>query len=214
MLAVCLVYGLPAWSQQAETAMRAAIFITGSVFFLVPLVIFGWRPSIMTATLTIVVFAVGNRLVSPIPHQYAASDPCKVQPAVYAGIVDGATRLVTIDPIYRRERIWFDEHEIIRPLNDCSISLGLMAYSMRAMSSVDSIAPPFPMPGINDVHEAQIRELVDGDAFLTIITDNAAHLASWDRRLAALGLERQEIAQYRVPVMDGGFTVHAWTIHQ
>ena len=156
--------------------------------------------------------AFGNRIVASVPQQYAASDPCKVQPAVYGGIVEGASRLVEIDPIYRREHIWFEENEVIRPLNNCSVRLGLMVYSMRVLAFVNDLTPPYPMPTIDDVPDSAILGLQRPDAILTIITNKPEHVAKWDQRLKGLGLRRQDIAQYRVPVMESGFTVYGWTI--
>jgi len=212
VLAACLIGDLPPGLRALEASIAPAIFIAGSAVFFAPLATYHWRPSVATASIVIATLALGNRLVALAPQHYAASDPCKVQSAVYGGIVEGASRLVAIDPIYNRERIWFDENEVISPMNDCSVGLGLMAYSMKSMASVGYLTPPHPMPAADDVPDAAILALQKPDAFLTIITNNAEHVAKWDQRLKGLGLKRQEVVEYRVPVMESGFNVYAWTI--
>lgn len=211
LLAICLIGTVPGLGK-VEAFVAPTILLVGCAVFLVPIGTYLWRPSVITACLLLAVFAFCNRLVTGLPSNYAASDPCKVQPAVYGAIVEAASQLVRIDPVYRRIRIWFDEDEMISPLPGCSVSLGSMGYSIRTMASMDYVTTPFPMPGVDDLPEQAIRPLQNSDAILVIISGRPETLEKWGHRLAALGLTHRVLDRVRVPVMESGFTIHAWAV--
>jgi hypothetical protein len=213
VLASCLVGTLPGVSTVAALA-APGISLVAAVAFFAPIAVYLWRPSAATVCLFVAVFALGNRLVAFSPQNYAADDPCKVQPAVYQAIVDATSRLVSIDPMHYRVRIWFGENEVIYPTPRCAVSLGWMGYSIRSMSStsVGYLTKPHPMPEVDDVPEDSIRQMRDSDAILTIVTDRPESVRTWEHRLAALGLDYREMYRFRIPVMDSGFTVYAWAV--
>jgi hypothetical protein len=210
-LAISLIATLPGLGS-IGVFIAPAIVLVGCVVFLVPLAVYFWRPSVAAACLFVAVFAVGNRLVANAPENYAADDPCKVQPAVYRAIVEAASQLVSIDPVYRRVRIWFGENEMINPLPGCPVRLGWMGYSIRTMTSMNYVARPFPMPDVEDVPEQAIRQMKDSGAILTIVSGEPESQREWEQRLAALGLSYQEMHRFRVPVMEAEFTVRAWAV--
>jgi hypothetical protein len=167
---------------------------------------------VAAACLFVSAFAIGNRLVASVPQSYVAGDPCKVQPAVYSAVVEAASWLVSIDPVYRRVRVWFGENETIEALPGCPVGLGLMGYSIRTMASMNYVTMPHPMPGVDALPEQAIRRLQDSDAILAIVSDRQESLEKWERRLASLGLMHRELHRFRVPVMESGFTIHAWAV--
>ncbi|HET9384635.1 MAG TPA: hypothetical protein VFO67_05780, partial [Gemmatimonadales bacterium] len=166
VLTSCLVATLPPVSTVAALA-APGIGLVAAVVFVAPIAVYLWRPSAATVCLFVAVFALGNRLVAGSPQNYAADDRCKVQPAVYQAIVDATSRLVSIDPMYYRVRIWFGENEVIYPAPQCGVSLGWMGYSIRSMSSMNYLTKPHPMPEVDDVPEDSIRQMRDSDAILT-----------------------------------------------
>jgi hypothetical protein len=194
-------------------AMASNIFIWGSLVLLVPFLAYRWRPSLISAALVVVTFAVGNRLVAPGYPDYFATDPCKVQPTVYGAIADAASWLMTdVDPLYTRARIWFDENEIVQPVENCPVRLGHMANSIATMASMRYVAQAFPLPGIDAVPDGAVAALT-ADGILVIISNSPAHLDAWGRRIAAMGLTHAEIQSHRIPMLASGFTIHAWSIH-
>ena len=210
-LAICLVGSAPGLSRVAAL-LAPSIVLTGSIVFVAAVAAHLWRPSVAAIWWFVALFAIGNRLVATSPQSYAADDPCKVQPAIYSAIVDAASRLVSIDPVYRRVAIWFDENELISPLPGCPVRLGSMGYSIQSMTSMASVTKPFPMPAVDDVPEQAIRHMQDSDAILTIVSDRPESVRKWEHRLAALGLARRELDRFRVPVLESGFTIHAWAV--
>jgi hypothetical protein len=68
------------------------------------------------------------------------------------------------------------------------------------------------MPDVEDVPETAIREMVDSDTILTIVSDQPESLRKWEYRLAALGLTYKELDRFRVPLMESGFTIYAWAV--
>ena len=211
VLAICLVGNIPALSSAAPS-LAPVIAVAGSIVFLAPVAVYLWRSSVAAVCLVVAVFAIGNRLVAAVPQNYAADDPCQVQPAVYGAIVEAASHLGSIDPLYRRVAIWFSEDETIQPLPGCPLRLGAIGYSIKSMSSMDYATRAFPMPDVEDVPETAIREMGDSDTILTIVSDRPESLRKWEHRLAALRLTKKELDRFRVPLMESGFTIHAWSI--
>ena len=171
-----------------------------------------WRPSAVSALAVLVTFALGNRLVAPGYPDYFASDQCKVQPSVYAAIVDAASWLDRLDPLYNRVHTWFDENELLRPADACVVRLGHMANSITTMAFVPYVTRAFPMPGVEAVPDDAVVALTQGNRVLVIISDAPEPLEAWRRRLDAMGLGHTEIAMHRVPVLASGFTMHAWSV--
>ena len=193
-------------------ATASNIFLWGSLVLLVPFLVYRWRPSLISAALVVVTFAVGNRLVAPGRSDYFAADTCKVQPTVYGAIVDAATWLMTeADPLYTRARIWFDEEEIVQPLENCRVRLGHMANSIATMASVSYVARAFPLAGLDALPDGAVTALT-GDRILVIISNSPAPLEAWTRRIAAMGLTHAEIQSHRVQMLASGFTLHAWSV--
>jgi hypothetical protein len=198
----------------AETAAFIApfSFVAMLALLLAALIAVLLRPSVTSLAIVFVVFAFSNRLVVAGSSDYLASDPCKVQSDVYRGVVDAASWLVRTDPLYRRVRTWFDERELIQPISDCNVRLGFMGNSITTMTSMGYVTRPFPMPAVEDVPDAAVRALTEGDRLLAIISSRPEHLQAWTRRLETLGLVHEEVARHSVAVGASGFTVHAWTI--
>jgi hypothetical protein len=190
---------------RVQFAALGALFLLGFALVL-------WRPAVVSIALMIVTFAYGNRLGAGA-SDYLRSDSCKIQPAVYGAIVDAASWLMTdADPVYTRARIWFDENEIVQPLENCPVRLGHVANSIATMASMAYVASAFPLAGIDTLPDGAITALI-GDRVLVIIASSSAHLDAWDRRLAGMGLSHVEIQSHRVPMMASGFTIHAWSIN-
>ena len=210
LMAICLVESVPALSRIAAW-MTPTVILAGGVVFFAPLVMYLWRPSVATAWLFVIVFAIGNRLVADVPQSYAADDPCKVQPAVYRAIVEAASRLVSIDPLYNRVAIWFSQDERISPLPGCPVRLDWMGYSIRTMTSMNYLGKP-PMPDVEEMPEQVIRAIQDTDTILAIVSDRSESLRKWERRLASLGLQYRELDRFRIPMMESGFDIHAWVV--
>jgi predicted membrane channel-forming protein YqfA (hemolysin III family) len=210
LMAICLVGSVPLLSSIAAW-MTPTVVLAGGIVFLAPLLIYLWRPSVATAWLFVIVFAIGNRLVADVPQSYAADDPCKVQPAVYGAVVEAASRLFWIDPLYRRVAIWFSQDERISPLPGCPVRLDWMGYSIRTMTSMNYLGKP-PMPDVEEMPEQVIRAIQDTDTILTIVSDRQESLRKWDRRLASLGLKHRELDRSRVPMIESGFDIHAWVV--
>ena len=210
LMAICLVESVPALSRIAAW-MTPTVILAGGIVFFAPLVMYLWRPSVATAWLFVIVFAIGNRLVADVPQSYAADDPCKVQPAVYRAIVEAASRLVSIDPLYNRVAIWFSQDERISPLPGCPVRLDWMGYSIRTMTSMNYLGKP-PMPDVEEMPEQVIRAIQDTDTILAIVSDRSESLRKWERRLASLGLQYRELDRFRIPMMESGFDIHAWVV--
>ena len=189
------------------------VFPAGAAWFLSALGVHIWRPSVVSVLLFVVTFAFGNRLLS-VPVDYQASDSCKVQPAVYSAIVDGATWLMKVDPLYTRLYTWFDDKELLHPKEGCTVQLGHMSNSMTTMASVAYVAKAFPLPRVDEVPDASVLALAEGGRILAIVSQQPAHLEEWKRRLDGLGLSGEEIDRHTVRVMDSEFTMYAWTVHR
>jgi hypothetical protein len=209
-LAIGLVGSAPALSRIAAF-ITPTVILAGGIVFLIPLVVYLWRPSVATACLFVIIFAIGNRLVADVPQSYAADDSCKMQPAVYGAIVEAASRLFSIDPLYRRVALWFSEDEMISPLTGCQVRLDWMGYSIRSMTSMNYLTKP-PMPDVEELPEHAIRALQDTEAILTIVSDRPESVRKWERRLASLGLRHRELDRFRVPIMESGFDIYAWAV--
>jgi hypothetical protein len=188
------------------------IFPGGCVLFFAALAMHVWRPSLASVLLFIVTFAFGNRLLS-VPLDYLASDPCKVQPAVYGAIVDGATWLMKVDPLYTRLYTWFDDKELLYPKEGCTVRLGHLGNSMTAMASVGYVAKAFPLPSVDELPDASVLGLAEGGRILAIISRQPAHLEEWKRRFEGVGLVGEEIDRHDVRVMGAELTMYAWTVH-
>ena len=210
VLATCLVGSVPGLSR-VSAFVAPAIMLAGCIVFLAPLAVYLWRPSVVAVCLFVTVFAIGNRLVADVPQAYAADDPCKVQPAVYSAIVEAASRLVSIDPLYRRVAIWFSQDERISPLPNCPVRLDWMGYSIRTMTSMNYLTKP-PMPEVEEVPEQALRDIQDTDIILTIVSDRPESVRKWEHRLASLGLRHRELDRFRVPMMESGFDIYAWVV--
>ncbi len=210
LMAICLVESLPTLSRIAAW-MTPTVILAGGIVFSVPLVMYLWRPSVATAWLFVIVFAIGNRVVADVPQSYAVDDPCKVQPAVYRAIVEAASRLVAIDPLYNRVAIWFSQDERISPLPGCPVRLDWMGYSIRTMTSMNYLGKP-PMPDVEEMPEQVIRAIQDTDTILTIVSDRSESLRKWEHRLASVGLHYRELDRFRIPMMESGFDIHAWVV--
>jgi hypothetical protein len=192
---------------QVSFAVTGALFLAG-------LAIVMWRPSVAALAILLVSCALGNRFVAGSPN-YLWSDPCKVQPSVYAAITEAASWLMTdVDPLYARARIWVDENETIQPLADCPVELSYMAASATTMASMGYVARVFPMGNVDALPAEALTRLASPDRMLVIVSNQSAALAAWRRRLADLGLVHEEIGQRRVEVMQSGFTMHVWSIRQ
>jgi hypothetical protein len=209
-LAICLVGSANALSR-VSAFIGPNIVLPGCIIFLIPLAVYLWRPSVAAVCLFLAVFAIGNRLVANIPQSYAADDPCKMQPAIYGAIVAAASRLFSIDPLYRRVAIWFSEDETISPLPDCPVRLGWMGYSIRSMTSMSYLTKP-PLADVEKMPEQAIRGIQDTEVILTIISDRPESLRKWEHRLASLGLTHRELDRFRVPVMQSGIDISAWAV--
>jgi hypothetical protein len=204
------VAGIPG----AETAARVVApsgFIAIGTLMVAPLLLALWRPSVVTVAIVIAAFALSNRLVAS-SADYLIADGCKLQPQVYNAIVDGASWLMKTDPLYRRVRIWFDENELIQPVDGCPVRVSHMSNSIRTMASMGYVIQKFPMPAIAAVPDASLTAVTEGDRLMVIITDRPAVLDAWTRRLDAMGLVPKSIDSHRVPVLNAGFTIHAWTV--
>lgn len=191
-----------------------SVFVGGATLFLAALALYVWRPSAASVLLFTIAFSFGNRVFSPFFLDYLASDPCKVQPAVYGAIVDGATWLMKVDPLYTRLYTWFDDKELLHPKEGCTVQLGHMSNSMTTMASVAYVAKAFPLPRVDEVPDASMLALAEGGRILAIISQQPAHLEEWKRRLDGLGLSGEEIDRHTVRVMDSEFTMYAWTVQR
>ena len=211
-LTACLVIERLPGAQLVVASTAAFIAVSGCLLFLVPLVLHRWRPSALSVALVIVMFAFGNRVVGGSSN-YAATDRCKLQPSIYAAIVESASWLMTdVDPLYTRARIWFDENEIIQPLEACPVRLGHVANSITTMASMPYVARAFPLPGVDALPDGTVAGLASGDRILVIISNTPAHVTIWNRRLSAMGLTYTVLGSHRVSVLASGFTISAWSI--
>jgi hypothetical protein len=211
-LLICLTVDMIPGAQAIVLRVARVQFAALGALFLLGFALVLWRPAVVSIALMIVTFAYGNRLGAGA-SDYLRSDSCKIQPAVYGAIVDAASWLMTdADPVYTRARIWFDENEIVQPLENCPVRLGHVANSIATMASMAYVASAFPLAGIDTLPDGAITALI-GDRVLVIIASSSAHLDAWDRRLAGMGLSHVEIQSHRVPMMASGFTIHAWSIN-
>jgi hypothetical protein len=199
-------------------AAAAAVLVAPASFgaigalFLLGLAVFLVRPGVASVALLLVTFALGNRLINLSP-EYLANDTCKVQPEVYAAIVDASSWLMTdVDPLFTRAYIWFDENEIVQPLNGCPVRLGHVSNSIATMASMSYVARAFPLPALEGIPDASIMALGTDNAILVIISNVPAHRDAWKARLASLGLTGTEIGSRRVPLLASGLSMHAWSI--
>jgi hypothetical protein len=191
-----------------------SVFVGGCALFLAPLALHAWRPSIVSVLLFAIAFAFGNRAFSPFFRDYLASDPCKVQPAVYGAIVEGATWLMKVDPLYTRLYTWFDDTELLNPKEGCTVQLGHMGNSMTTMASVAYVAKAFPLPSVDGVPDASVLALAEGGRMLAIISNRPAYLEEWKRRLDGLGLFGEEIDRRTIRVIGSEFTMYALNVRR
>jgi hypothetical protein len=170
------------------------------------------RPGVVASFVLILVFALGNRLMVNRADLYAATDACKIEPAVYTAIVESASWLAEFDPTFSRVRTWFDEGERIQPAPACTVRVGAVGSAITAMAYVPYVTNPFPMPGVDDVPEAALQALARDGAILMIITNAPDHLQRWGRRLDGLRLAHEEVARHDTRILGSEFAIHAWQI--
>ena len=118
--AYLVVEGIPG-ANRADGLVAPFSFVAICLLLFSALAVVLWRPSVTSVAILIGVFAFSNRLVAGAQQDYWVSDRCKVQQQVYAAIVDAASWLIKTDPLYGRVRIWFDENEVIQPIEGCPI---------------------------------------------------------------------------------------------
>jgi len=190
------------------------IGITAAIAFGVGLLAYLSRPRLATMVAFVVMFGLGNSVIARGPNRYYASDPCKIQPAVYGAIVDAALWLGALDPTFTRVRTWFDEHEQIEPQAGCTVAMRRVGEPVTSMAFLPYVtATPLPMP-VEQVPESAVRSLVGGDFILAVISSRNDRLERWSRRLDAMGLSHEEVARHDVPVLGSTYTIHAWRIEQ
>jgi hypothetical protein len=188
------------------------IWIAGLIAFAAALLVYLSRPRLATTIAFVALFGLGNSVLARGPDRYYASDPCKIQPAVYTAIVDAALWLGALDPTFTHVRTWYDEHEEIEPRTGCTVGMARVAGSVTQMAFVPYVTTPFPMPGIDQVPDNAVRQLASNDSLFAVISGRPELLERWRRRLEGLGLSYQEVARHRVPLLGSGFDVHAWRI--
>jgi hypothetical protein len=210
VLSACVMVDRIPGTERLATSMQPLILVGGCLLLLVPLFAYLWRPSVVAAMCLLAMFAFDNRVIG-IRINYSAADRCKVQPAMYDGIVNAASWLMTVDPFYNRTRIWADENEVVWLLEGCSARVVYMAYSLATMASAGYLTRTFPMPGINRVPDESLLDL-KRDSIVVIATNVPAQLDAWSHRLEALGLTHSEIESHRVPILSSGFTLYAWSV--
>jgi hypothetical protein len=164
----------------------------------------------------VILFGFANSLLAGGPRsRYYANDSCKMQPAIYGAIVDGASWLGDLDPTYTHVRTWFDEMEQAEPLQGCKVSMPDVAASITATAlGVAYITTPYPMPDVDRVPEKDVRSLESEELILAVISSRSDPLDRWSRRLEAMGLSHQELARHTVPLLDSAIVIHAWRITQ
>ncbi len=195
-------------ARAAAALVASSSFVGISALFLIPLAAALWRPSVVSFALLLATFALGNRLVAG-SADYWLTDRCKMQPQVYAAIVDASSWLMKLDPLYRRVRIWFDENELIRPAEGCTVRVAHLANSIRTMAFMGYVVQQFPMPSVDAVPEGSITALTQGDPLLVVVSDQPTVLADWRRRLETLGMTATPVESHHVPVLASGFTLHS-----
>jgi hypothetical protein len=211
-LVICLTVDRIPGAHAVAVFVAPVSFIAIGILFLLGFAIVLWRPAVASVAILLATFAFGNRLVAG-PQDYLLSDSCKVQPSVYAAVVDAASWLMTeVDPLYTRARIWFDEDEILQPLDGCPIRLGYMANSIATMASMAYVTRPFPMPGVKEVPDTVLEALARDGRILTLISRRSEPLDAWKTRFERLALAPEEIARHRVGVLSSEFTLYAWTV--
>jgi hypothetical protein len=208
---LCLVVVSDSFVQKILTPV-AVPAVVGCALFAAGLLTWVLRPSLSTSIIVIGAFALGNRVVGARSTDYQAADRCKVQPAVYTSVVEGASWLWSIDPTFTRARTWFDQNELIEPIDGCPVRVDYIAGAMSTMAFVPYVTRPWPMPAVDGVPEAALREATTEFRLLTIISNRPEHLEAWRRRLERMGIQYREFARHRVPVLDSGFTMYAWEI--
>jgi hypothetical protein len=162
----------------------------------------------------VVVFGFANSLLARGPDRYYATDPCKIQPEVYAAIVDAGSWLARVDRTHKQIRTWFDEQERIDVGRGCTVGMGPVASSITQMVFVPYVTTPFPMPGIAEVPDTAIRSLESSRLVLALISSRTDTLDRWRQRINAMGLLAEEVTTHRVPLLESAFTIHAWRIAQ
>ncbi len=212
-LTFCLVVAQLRGISELAPLIWPVVFPVGTALFFSALAIHVWRPSLASVLLFVATFAYGNRLLS-VPVDYQASDPCKVQAAVYGAIVDSATWLMKVDPLYTRVSTWFDDQESLSPKPGCPVRLGHMGNSITTMASVGYVSKAFPLPSAATMPDGVVREMAEGGRILAIISSQPAHAAEWQQRIEGMGLVREEIDRHVVRVLDSGFTIYAWSLER
>jgi len=195
-----------------EGHFTSVVAIVGCVVFTAALLQYLVRPGRWTAIALIAMFILGNRLMANRPALYAASDACKIEPAVYSSIVDGASWLWKVDPARTRVRTWFDEQEQLHPLQGCTVRVAALGTAITAVSWVPYVVTPFPMPGVDDVPAADVRQLAKEAAILAIVTNEAETVQRWRHRLENEGLSVHEMESHTTHILGSEFTIHALEI--
>jgi hypothetical protein len=148
------------------------------------------------------------------PQHYAASDACKIEPAVYSAVVESAAWLGALDSTHTHIRTWFDDGEMTHPLAGCNLRVGGLGSAITAVSFVPYVTRPFPMPAVDAVPAADVQALADHEAMLAIVTGASANVDRWHQRFERSGLTVHEVARHSAHVLESEFSVHVWKIEQ
>lgn len=195
-----------------EEHFTSVVALVGCAVFAAALLQYLARPGRLAAIVLIATFVLGNRLMANRPSLYAVTDPCKIEPAVYSSIVEGASWLWTLDATSTRVRTWFGEQEQLHPLHGCTVRVAAIGTAITAVSWVPYVATPFPMPGVDDVPAADVRQLAKDGAILAIVTNDAESLQRWRHRLESEGLSVHEKGSHTTHILESEFTIHALEI--
>ena len=181
--------------QPVAVLVAPSILIVGGLVFGAGLFVYLLRPGVTTTIVLIVTLVAGNLFAASARNQYAAADPCKIEPEIYSAVVEAEAWLAAVDPTYSHLRTWFEEQEIIHPLPGCNLSMGAIGSSMTSMSARAYVTNPFPMPAVDDVPAIAIQSLANQEAMLAIVSNTTVNLDRWHRRLESAGLVSTAVVQ-------------------
>ncbi len=134
-------------------------------------------------------FAIANAADYPhgAPSPYRVNDNCRLQPAFYMTIMNAARALGAADPGLHKERLWFDQKELLRPLSGCDIEMRSVAYSLAGVIW-DSLAGLYPAPPLDRIPKQDLVAAGRNGFLVVVPTNRPQTIAQLTARFAGAGV--------------------------
>ena len=160
------------------------------------------------------VLAGTNTVIWPVAQQvatgYGWNDPCRVHRDLFDVVVSASKLIWKVDPGFDRAHVWFPENASFRLGWECTAKVGDLGYSItEAATGGRFLAPPWPMPGVDELPDVVLQEASQEDYLIILITRNVGDVERMRQRFLRLGLDLELVRQAHVSSGSVGVDLYA-----